>query len=252
MEFLKTFNQYENVYLLNEVDTQFEDNYLAIRTIEKRVYSDQEVKFLPELIKSHEQYEEWQLRKKSAFRIFDYLNKIHNKTILDLGCGNGWFARQLAEINQKQVLGMDINLHELKQAARLFDAPNCQFAYGDIFKASLPKSYFDLVVINSALQYFPSVELLINRLFELLTPSGEIHIIDSPIYHLDDVEAAKERSRQYYEKMKISASSYHHHSWDNFKEYKIEKLYNPEQLMVKIARKFLKNDSPFPWIKIKR
>ncbi|MBK8391314.1 MAG: class I SAM-dependent methyltransferase [Saprospiraceae bacterium] len=252
MEFLKAFNSREGVYLLNEVDTHFEDHYLAIRQKENRVYTDEEVKLLPAINASNPQYQEWQIRKKSAERVVSYLNKKPILNVLDLGCGNGWFTKLLTHVNQRDVLGLDINLLELKQAARLTIDNRCKFAYGNIFTADLPKAHFDVVTINSAIQYFPRVDLLVERLFELLKPLGEVHILDSPIYQPNDVEAAKARSRLYYEEMQLSGYDYHHHSWEAFEKFNYEKLYQPDQLISRIGRKIFKNDSPFPWLKIVR
>ena len=68
----------------------FEQQYLAVRKRENRIYSDSEVSCLPEIFSSHDYSEEWKVRKRSAKRLITHLEKKNRPlTILEIGCGNG-------------------------------------------------------------------------------------------------------------------------------------------------------------------
>ena len=110
------------VYLTQE-EPFFSEKYLKVRALENRVLSDFQVQQLPDISKEHTLYNEWQLRKKSANRFLRYFaKKTTTQTVLDLGCGNGWFTHIIAEISESNtVFGLDINPLELEQANRVFN-----------------------------------------------------------------------------------------------------------------------------------
>ncbi|MEL6867675.1 MAG: methyltransferase domain-containing protein, partial [Bacteroidota bacterium] len=239
MDFLANFPQQNKVYYLSPHSAEFESAYLDIREKEGRVHSDEQVLQLPRVAKNHPHAQEWKVRIQSLNRFMDYLKKHAIKgRVLDLGCGNGWFTRYLMEISGVEILGADINRLELEQAARLFNRENGHFAYGDIFAESWPTQYFQLIVLNSCIQYFPNLKALMDRLMTLVHPHGEIHILDSPFYAPTAVPAAQVRSRAYYEQMEVLAMTdyYHHQSWEELQAYSPAILYRPNSWRTKISK----------------
>ncbi len=208
---------------------------------------------LPILPPTHPHHKEWKLRRWNTQRLLDRLAQEQPQRILDLGCGNGWLTHQLAARSKAEVLGVDVNAHELEQAARLFHNDRCRFAYGDIFQDHWPSAYFNVIVLDSCLQYFPDLNQLIRRLQQLLRPSGRIHILDSPLYRDPNVAAARHRSRAYYQEQGVGAMTQHyfHHTWDAFEAYQPEVLYHPESWSTKLTRRLLGRGTPFPWLMIK-
>ncbi|MBL4670515.1 MAG: methyltransferase domain-containing protein, partial [Flavobacteriales bacterium] len=215
-----------------------------VREKEQRIYSDEVVENLPITTKDHPQYEEWKLRQKSTNRFTNYLENKSSTSLLEIGCGNGWFIHQCSQ-KVKHTVGVDINLQELEQAAKLF--ANTQFIYWDLFEDVSFKQQFDIIVLNAVVQYFSDFDKLIDRLTSLLSVQGEIHIIDSPFYLNDKIEAAKERTDAYYRSMNVPemSVSYHHHSVDCIKNF--ETLYTPETSKIKQLIKG--KDMPFGWYK---
>src|SRR3990167_4134420 len=61
------------------------------------------------------------------------------KTILDMGCGDGFFGRPMAQYGAKLVIGFD-NSNEQLKLARQWQFPNLEFRLGDIFQDNLPKA----------------------------------------------------------------------------------------------------------------
>ncbi len=234
------------VVFYTEEENGFSASYLAARDKEGRIVSDTELSLLPNMVKGTRNADEWLLRKKSTKRFIDYIKTKPTISILDVGCGNGWFSNLMA-LNNNKVIGLDINIPELEQAARVFKKENLQFVYGDLFKIDAPfKNQFNIIVLNASVQYFEDFEALLSQLKKFLTANGEIHIIDSPFYDLNEVAHAKKRTEDYYSKLGFPemAKYYFHHSIDVIKDFKI--LHRSKN---DIWSKFLgRKDIPFPWV----
>jgi SAM-dependent methyltransferase len=230
-------------------NTAFTDLYIAARKKENRFYSHEEIAALPDLPKTHSQYREWQMRKKSADRFISYLkNRKTPLHILEIGCGNGWFSNLMATIPESTVTGTDINPTELAQAAAIFKKGNLSFACFDLFeKTALHEQKFDIIVFNSCFQYFENAVKTIAAAKELLTAEGEIHLIDTPLYREPELSQARRRTIEYYEKLGFPemAAHYFHHRVTDLGGHDI--LYNPNKLV-----RLLTKDSPFPWIRISK
>ena len=112
----------------------FEEKYILLRKKENRLYTDEQLKWLPEIEVSHPHYKEWEARKSSCNKLIQHLtNKRTELNILDIGCGNGWLCHHLSKIPGSNVAGIDINKTELNQAKRVFDhIENLEFFYGGI------------------------------------------------------------------------------------------------------------------------
>lgn len=249
---LKTEN---GVIKISEVNETFERLYLQVRKKERRLYSDDEIKLLPYAYKSNPHKDEWALRTKSFLRFNKYLSRKTSKlNILDLGCGNGWFVGQLAKDFNHNYFCVDVNLNELEQAARVFSNENITFLYADIFSTSLPTGIFDIVILNSSLQYFSNISALIKELFFISKTYGEIHIIDTPFYKQQNLMQAKNRTLKHYQSLGITemAKYYFHHTTDELKYLRHSFLYNPNKFKNKMVNLFFEKDSPFPWILITR
>lgn len=250
--FLDQLKKVDDLYLADipQKIKEFESFYIGVRKSENRLLSDQDVAGLP-VLKSNPHAKEWKKRAPSSKRVTAYFMEKQSGDILDLGCGNGWFTAMLANNNKMEVVGMDVNLTEIKQAARVFYQPNLSFVYGDIFQSKFPNNTFDFITINAVIQYFENLNSLINSLFEILKPEGEIHFIDSPFYDQDELAGAKERTLKYYSDKGFPEMSqyYFHHSWSEISKLNPVFLYEYKRKN-RILRLFEKPDMPFPWIKI--
>lgn len=232
-------------YLEADHPSGFEAQYLAIRKKEKRVLTDAQVAQLPHL-KNHPLSKEWALRAESCQRFIAYQQSVQPQSVLEIGCGNGWFSHQIScALPRAQVVGQDINIVELEQAGSVFDAPNLKWVYcANLSK--LPPHSFDLIVFNASIQYFGQIKSLMEQLSLLLTPNGEVHVLDSPLYSdQTEAQAAENRSKRYYEEQghPVLASFYHHHTplglpikQFHFKPSKWQRL--------------LGNRNPFPWFQL--
>jgi SAM-dependent methyltransferase len=248
-EYLKKGN---GVYIPEGIlqDTSFEKLYLLVRQREQRIYSNSEILNLPAIAASHKHYYEWSIRKESCKRLITYLEKKNRfLRILEIGCGNGWLSHKLAEIPQTEVIGLDINLIELKQAANIFANSNLQFVYGDLRKNILQNIQFDIILFAGSIQYFSSLSEIISLALKNLTATGEIHIIDSFLYNKKNVETAKQRCNEYYANMGYPemANYFFHHL--------LKDMYYFNCTMIRQQNSFFKKyffkKNIFPWICIR-
>ena len=112
-------------------------------------------------------------------RVMDALNG--DEIILDLGCGNGWFARELAARKHRgSYLGVDFSLPLLRDAESLpadFSAKFQQVDLTALQNSSLAIQYssFDIVTAFAALHHIPSREIrldILRTIHQLLKPNG--------------------------------------------------------------------------------
>lgn len=230
----------------------FESIYLRLRLQEGRLYTDQELEKLPVINRQHPYYSEWMIRRRSTKKLVQYIERNKNGSdILEIGCGNGWLTRQLASVTGARVIGVDINYMELQQAARVFHhIPNLHFIYTDIRNEPFREKKFDLAVFAASIQYFEMLPEILDKVLKLLKPGGEIHILDSPFYSPTEIQAAKQRSRVYYEQAGFPAmtSCYFHHSLNELHDYHPEILFDPNNWISQLQL----SKNPFHWIRIRK
>ena len=248
---LANYHTEDGVYFITPKKMCFSDTYIAVRKKEHRVLNDAEVSKLPSVAPDNPNYKEWELRADTATRFLKYIKSNNNKlSILDIGCGNGWFSNKMAALHNTKVLGIDINEYELKQASSVFNNNRVSFAYFDIFSDNnLFNGKFDIITLNASIQYFENFENLILKLKEFLNKEGEIHILDSPFYKTEEITKAKSRTLNYFSSIGFPkmADYYFHHSLKDVSGFDV--LFQPKK---SVFTKLLGlKKSPFMWLRLK-
>jgi 2-polyprenyl-3-methyl-5-hydroxy-6-metoxy-1,4-benzoquinol methylase len=102
---------------------------------------------------------------------------VRGMSVLDVGCGNGYFARELARCGAR-VTGIDISPRMIEHAKQLESAESLGIAYYVLDAATLPGSFalnsFDMATSCLALQDMPQVEQVFRGLQALLRPGGRL------------------------------------------------------------------------------
>lgn len=229
-------------------ESSFEFLYLKLRKKENRFYTDEEVAQLPEIAGEHRYSNEWKIRKQSTQQLIQsFIQKKKKLEILEVGCGNGWLSAKLAAIPSAFVTGIDVSTEEITQAKRVFtEIKNLRFIQGSIEKNILQGQQFDMIVFAASIQYFQSFRKIIQQSLSLLRLCGEIHILDTNFYKQNEVEAARSRSKKYFEKLGFPEMSryYFHHCIDELKMFDSKIIRSPNFL----KKIFTKNHNPFYWV----
>ncbi|CAN5829409.1 class I SAM-dependent methyltransferase [soil metagenome] len=231
---------------------EFEQHYISLRRKESRLYTDEELTRLPVIAKTHTNYAEWNFRGISCRKLLAYIhNSSKAQSILEVGCGNGWLSAKLASVTTGTVTGTDINTTELEQAARVFNKQqNLSFFHCDIRDEFPGNKKFDIMVFAASIQYFSPLKEILDVALALLNPSGEIHILDSHFYRKSEIEAARQRTKNYYASMAFDVLSnyYYHHSMEELDQYHHKILFDPYSWKNKLSI----SKNPFHWIVIKK
>lgn len=92
--------------------------------------------------------------------------------ILDVGCGDGLFAR--IAFREAEVWGIDIDAAEGRWAAA--SQAYAQVVLGDVTRASLPQRFFATCVANCSLEHVPRIDLALKNVFNSLRPGGTAYL----------------------------------------------------------------------------
>lgn len=106
-------------------------------------------------------------------------------SVLDLGCGDGWFCRWAAGEGAAQVLGMDASNNMLDRARRLSAMADERilFKQADLETVSLQQNAYDLVFSGLALHYVVNLGALLRQVHRSLRPGGSfVFSVEHPIF----------------------------------------------------------------------
>jgi 2-polyprenyl-3-methyl-5-hydroxy-6-metoxy-1,4-benzoquinol methylase len=88
--------------------------------------------------------------------------------VLDVGCGDGLFARIAFE--DLEVWGIDIDAAEGRWAAA--SRAYRQVILGDVTAAELPEGFFGTCIANCSLEHVPRIDLALGTIIQSLRPGG--------------------------------------------------------------------------------
>lgn len=96
--------------------------------------------------------------------IFDEINKLNPKTILDFGCGEGFFLKAMKDrgLSEKKILGVDNRKKAVENASSLL--PEYDFKQIDLFQISPDEFQFDLVMAIEVLEHLYEPEKFVKHL----------------------------------------------------------------------------------------
>jgi SAM-dependent methyltransferase len=112
------------------------------------------------------------------------LSLTSESSVLEIGCGSGRYALQLAEAVSCRVLGVDVNEFGVQNANRLSAATGlsnrAQFQHGDVSKP-LPfeAASFDAAFSNDVICHIPKRLPLLRELFRVLKPGARLLFSDA-------------------------------------------------------------------------
>ncbi|TVY30632.1 Sterol 24-C-methyltransferase [Lachnellula hyalina] len=96
--------------------------------------------------------------------------------VLDVGCGVGGPAREIAKFSGAHITGLNNNDYQIeratKYAAKEGMSDQLAFVKGDFMQMSFPEASFDCVYAIEATVHAPSLEGVYSQIFRVLKPGG--------------------------------------------------------------------------------
>ena len=104
-------------------------------------------------------------------------------SVVDLGCGYGWFCRWAREHGAAQVLGLDVSEKMLARAGSMTADAAVRYRRTDLEQLDLPAAGFDLVYSSLAFHYIEALPRLLATVRQALVPGGHlVFSVEHPIY----------------------------------------------------------------------
>lgn len=101
-------------------------------------------------------------------------------TVVDLGCGTGWYTRQLAQhFGAYNVIGVDLAAGMLAYAraqAKILDLEAIQWLEADAELLPLADQSVDLIYSNLMIQWCPNPQGVLRECLRVLRPGGQLRV----------------------------------------------------------------------------
>lgn len=97
---------------------------------------------------------------------------LHDKHVLDLGCGYGWHCKYAEEMGAVEILGIDSSHKMIETAMKQNTGENITYHLCSIEDYAYPEDRWDLVVSNLALHYIEDLETVFKHVHKTLKQGG--------------------------------------------------------------------------------
>lgn len=102
----------------------------------------------------------------------------HSKSILDVGCGNGWLSKKMQN-DHNNIISLDIAYINVKKTLMNQPHPNHFGIVADVFHLPFPNDTFDTIIASEVIEHTYDPKRFIDCLFQILKPGGQL-IISTP------------------------------------------------------------------------
>lgn len=165
--------------------------------------------------------------------LISLIEPLSPKTILDVGCGEGFILNELTlkHVGQK-IEGVDNSKTALSLGKKLF--PRLSLKYADIYHLPYQNNSFDLVVCLEVLEHLKNPEKALDEILRVSKGSVIISVPNEPFFRISNLLRGKNLARWGNDTQHIN-----HWNPSSFKEFLKKQGVSSRQI------KF-----PFPWIMI--
>lgn len=112
-----------------------------------------------------------------------FVHRIYpDERVLDVGCGNGAVAYDVADKARAWVVGIDLEPVYIAQARERFSHPRVKYLHGDAL-VCLPQEGFDVVILSNILEHLPERPEFMKKLVAVARPSRLL--IRVPLFERD-------------------------------------------------------------------
>ncbi len=109
--------------------------------------------------------------------LLDELLNVERRDVLDVGCGDGWLARQLAAAGAR-VVGVDPQQDALRRARELDTQRHVRYVLAGAEQLPLPDASFDVVIFFNSLHHVPTdaIDTALREAARVLRPGGLLYV----------------------------------------------------------------------------
>ena len=111
------------------------------------------------------------VKKYEAQLILDLLKPKQGEILLDAGCGTGLFTLDFLSSGSR-VVGLDISLPMLIQAAKKLKGHPFQMVLADVLSLPFPENTFDKIVSVTTLEFIKDAKIAVKELFRVTKKEG--------------------------------------------------------------------------------
>lgn len=102
--------------------------------------------------------------------------------ILDLGCGDGSFGRELLGGGARSYTGIEASVQMKQKAEAILAGTNSPIFHGDIASFSYPEAAYDIVASRFVIHYIANINALFQEIHKALKPGGKfIFTVQHPL-----------------------------------------------------------------------
>ncbi|MBY0098456.1 class I SAM-dependent methyltransferase [Mesobacillus maritimus] len=98
---------------------------------------------------------------------------LEGKSVLDLGCGDGRFAKYCIDHGAINVVGVDISSNMINQAKVENGHENIEYVCIPLEELEIPNDKFDMIISSLAIHYIEDYPALLKKVNGLLNKNGE-------------------------------------------------------------------------------
>jgi ubiquinone/menaquinone biosynthesis C-methylase UbiE len=141
--------------------------------------------------------------KQMSNEYLSYMNIDSVQSVLDLGCGTGFAAREIAARSgfKGRVVGIDISPYLIDQAKTFATDEGCsdriEFQVGDTRRLEFSDNSFDSVVAHTLVSHLPDPLVVINEMVRVVKPEGLIGIFDGDYASLTFSHSDAQQGKEY-------------------------------------------------------
>jgi len=111
--------------------------------------------------------------KRRAWTIFEWLGPTDGQTILDCGCGRGFYLKMLRYLGTARLFGIDLVLPHLRKARRnTANLPAVLVGNASIYNLPFPDETFDAVLLSEILEHVDRDVDALREVRRVLKPGG--------------------------------------------------------------------------------
>ncbi len=111
------------------------------------------------------------------------LPELHDKKVLDLGCGFGWHCRYARERQARSVVGVDLSENMLERAKAMTDDSQIEYRHLAIEDIDFSEGEFDVAISSLAFHYADRFDIICQKVYRFLAPRGTfVFSVEHPIF----------------------------------------------------------------------